>query len=207
MSRIAGIVLCGGRSRRMGQPKAELAVAGQTLLDRTIRTLAKVAAPIVVAAAPGQDLPSFSADVRVVRDCEAHGGPLTAFAQALSEIPPTCTSTYLLGCDLPFLTVEFLRFLAQRQTQEDAVVPFVCGIWHPLGALYRRQVQSAANRLVAAGRRRMLDLLAAISVTRVDGDELRLIDPELRCLRNVNTPEDYAAALRELNSRNTVNPP
>jgi molybdenum cofactor guanylyltransferase len=198
MSQFAGIVLCGGRSSRMGLDKANLSIAGKALLARTVKTLAEVAKPIVVAAAADQLLPPLPTDTLIVRDFEPEKGPLPAFARALAAIPSDCTCTYLLACDLPFLTVQFLRFLAERPTQADAVVPHVAGLWHPLTALYRQAVRSTAERILASGRRRMLDLIDAIPVDRIDAEELRPIDPELHCLRNVNTPEDYAAALREL---------
>ena len=77
-------------------------------------------------------------------------------------------------------------------------MPHTAGRWHPLAALFRREVQPIAERILASGSRRMLDLIGAISVDRIDDHELRRFDPELRCLRNVNTAEEYAAALREL---------
>src|SRR5438874_5725019 len=159
MSQFAGIVLCGGRSSRMGQAKAHLAIAGEPLLARTIETLAQVANPIVVAAAADQLLPSLPADALVLRDSQPEKGPLSAFAQALAAISADCAWTYLLACDLPFVTVEFLRFLGERQTRADAVVPHVAGLWHPLAALYRREVRTTADRILGSGRRRMIDLI------------------------------------------------
>src|SRR5262245_54263717 len=72
----AGIVLCGGQSKRMGRPKAWLPFAGELMLPRVVRLLGEVVAPIVVVAAPDQAVPPLPAHVAVVRD-EAKGrGPL-----------------------------------------------------------------------------------------------------------------------------------
>jgi molybdopterin-guanine dinucleotide biosynthesis protein A len=207
MGRTAAIILCGGRSSRMGQSKADLVLAGESLLDRTIHLAATVADPIILAAAAEQNLPRISRPVHVVRDRQPFGGPLTAFGQALEALPQNCAVTFLLGCDLPFLNVEFLHRLAESRMDADAVVPWVNGTWHPLSALYRREVQAPAARVIAAGGRRMLDLLEVISVRRLDESELRMVDPDRRALRNVNTPQDFAAALRELSPENTVNSP
>jgi len=182
----------------MGQAKADLIIAGESLLARTVKTLSEVANPIIIAAAADQHLPSMPANAVIVRDVEPENGPLPAFVQALGTLGSECEWAFLVACDLPFLTVEFLRFLAERRTHADAVVAHAGDRWHPLAALYRRDVRSAAERVVASGGRRMLDLIGAISVDRIDADQLRRVDPELRCLRNVNTPEEYAAALREL---------
>jgi molybdopterin-guanine dinucleotide biosynthesis protein A len=182
----------------MGESKAALTIAGESLLARTVRILTQVAAPIVVAAAADQRLPSLPEGVAVSRDIEPAQGPLAAFTAALAAIPSDRPWVYLVGCDLPFLTAEVLRFLAERQGKGDAVVPHVEGLWHPLAALYRRDVRSTAERILVSGGRRMLDLIGAIAVDRVDAAALRGVDPDLRALRNVNTPAEYAAALHEL---------
>ncbi|MCA9117229.1 MAG: NTP transferase domain-containing protein, partial [Planctomycetaceae bacterium] len=56
-TRVAGIVLCGGRSSRMGQPKHLLPFGDETMLQRVVRTLSAVVSPVVVVAARGQQLP------------------------------------------------------------------------------------------------------------------------------------------------------
>jgi molybdenum cofactor guanylyltransferase len=68
LTRTGGIVLCGGESRRMGRPKAWLPFAGELMLPRVVRLLGEVVAPVVVVAAPGQDVPPLPAGVEVVRD-------------------------------------------------------------------------------------------------------------------------------------------
>jgi molybdopterin-guanine dinucleotide biosynthesis protein A len=207
MTRIAGIVLCGGQSRRMGRPKADLPFSGDSLLVNAARLVNQVADPVVVAAAPNQNLPAFPENVRIVHDSKPAQGPLAAFVDAGAHIPPDRDWTYLVSCDLPFLTIPFLNLLAARAREADAVVPFVDDKWHPLAALYRRPTIATAGRVFAAGARRMLDLLDALNVSRITADDLLQIDPFLRVLRNVNTPEDYAAALRELESPGRLSPP
>jgi molybdopterin-guanine dinucleotide biosynthesis protein A len=182
----------------MGRAKSDLVIAGQPLLARSVKTLFEVTNQIVIAAAADQDLPPLPVDTLIVRDIEPSKGPLAAFVRALAALPLDCERTFLLACDMPFLSVEFLRFLAERPPQADAVVPHTAGRWHPLAGLYCREVQPTVERILASGSRRMLDLIGAISVDRIDDHELRRFDPELRCLRNVNTVEEYAAALREL---------
>jgi molybdopterin-guanine dinucleotide biosynthesis protein A len=157
-----------------------------------------VADPVLVAAAPEQRLPQVPGPVRIVRDSQAHRGPLSAFSEALLELPDDVDWTYLVGCDMPFLSATYLNYLADRPRRVDAVVPFVGDRWHPLAGVYRRSAQAMANRLLQEGRHRMLDLLEAISVAPLTAEELSKIDPDHRCLRNVNTPEELADALREL---------
>jgi molybdopterin-guanine dinucleotide biosynthesis protein A len=195
--RIGGIVLCGGQSRRMGTSKADLIVDGDSLLNRTVRTVLTVADPVLVAAGPHQNVPDIPGPVRIVRDSQPHRGPLSAFAEALVELPPEVEWTFLVGCDMPFLSATYLEYLADRPRTADAIVPYVEDRWHPLAGIYRRSVQTVAERLLHEGRPRMLDLLESTSVTPLTAEELSKIDPDCRCLWNVNTPEELADALRE----------
>src|SRR5207244_3557337 len=76
MTRVGGIVLCGGQSKRMGRPKAWLPFGDEVMLPRVVRLLGEIVKPVVVVAAPGQDVPPLPADMSVVRDEEKGRGPL-----------------------------------------------------------------------------------------------------------------------------------
>jgi molybdopterin-guanine dinucleotide biosynthesis protein A len=81
-----------------------------------------------------------------------------------------------------------------RGVGSSSAVPFVAGRLHPLGAAYALAALPVAREHLAAGRLRMTDLLDRLSARRVEAHEL----PDLDSLRNVNTPDEYAAALRDL---------
>lgn len=68
LPQIGGIILCGGQSSRMGQPKAWLPIGGEVFLQRVVRVLSEVVSPIVVVAAAGQDLPELPAEIVIARD-------------------------------------------------------------------------------------------------------------------------------------------
>jgi molybdenum cofactor guanylyltransferase len=78
-------------------------------------------------------------------------------------------------------------------------VPQVNGRLHPLAAAYRVSLLPVVRERLAANCLRMTDLLAAVPTRVIEAEELADIDPDFRSLRNVNTPDEYAAALRELN--------
>src|SRR5580692_2326142 len=137
MSRPAGIVLCGGRSARMGAPKAWLAFGGETMLARVVRRVAEAAAPVVVVAAPGQDVPPLPGDVTIVRDAALGRGPLQGIAAGLAAIAPHAASAFVSSTDAPFLHPALIRRLvALRGEGYDVVVPRAGGHHHPLAALY-----------------------------------------------------------------------
>ncbi|WP_437958156.1 molybdenum cofactor guanylyltransferase [Sorangium sp. So ce119] len=210
---LAGVVLCGGRSSRMGRPKAWLPFGGEALLQRVVRRLGEAAWPIAVVAAPGQELPPLPEGVLVVRDPEEGRGPLQGIAVGLEAVAPLAERAYVSATDAPFLHPAFVRRLADLQARGHAVaVPWADGHHHPLGAVYACSVRADAAALLAEGTLRLSSLFERTR-TLVAEPELLLAEPRLReadlalrSLRNLNTPEDYAAALRELDAAEDLAP-
>src|SRR6266581_6089080 len=104
MAEFAGIVLAGGRSSRMGTPKAALEWHGSTLLRRTAGVLARmVDGPVVVVRAPGQALPALPAQVEVVEDPREGLGPLQGLAAGLAAAADRAEIAFVCSTDMPFL--------------------------------------------------------------------------------------------------------
>src|SRR5262245_40439806 len=99
--RVGGVVLCGGESRRMGRPKAWLPFGGERMLPRVVRVLTEVVSPVVVVAAPDQEVPPLPASVHVVRDEERGRGPLEGLAAGLAALAGKADAAYLSSCDVP----------------------------------------------------------------------------------------------------------
>ncbi|WP_437570646.1 molybdenum cofactor guanylyltransferase [Sorangium sp. So ce542] len=202
---LAGVVLCGGQSRRMGRPKAWLPFGGEALLQRVVRRLGEAAWPIAVVAAPGQALPPLPDGVLLVRDPVEGRGPMQGIAAGLDAVAPLAARAVVTSTDAPFLHPAFVRRLAELQAGGHAIaMPQADGRHHPLAAVYACAVRAEAAALLAEGQLRLTSLLArartlvAGPALLLEDPALRAADPELRSLRNVNTPEEYAAALREL---------
>jgi molybdenum cofactor guanylyltransferase len=197
MLRVAGVVLCGGQSSRMGRPKAWLPFAGELMLPRVVRLLGEVVGPVVVVAGPEQDVPPLPPGVGIVRDPEPGRGPLQGLAAGLAALADRAEAAYLSSCDVPFLRPAFVHRLIDLLGAHAICVPEVGGYRHPLAAVYRTEVVAAAERLLAEGRPRPAFLFDAVPTRIVTAEELADVDPALESLRNLNTPEEYAAALRD----------
>jgi molybdopterin-guanine dinucleotide biosynthesis protein A len=198
MLSVGGIVLCGGQSRRMGRPKAWLPFAGGILLPRVVRLLAEAVRPVVVVAAPGQEVPPLPPEVTVARDAEPGRGPLEGLAAGLAALPVGIEAAYLSSCDVPFLRPAFVRRLIDLLEDHAICVPQVGAYHHPLAAVYRVEVLDTARRLLAEGRLRPFFLFEAVPTRVVLASELADVDPTFQSLRNLNTPEEYQAAVREV---------
>jgi molybdopterin-guanine dinucleotide biosynthesis protein A len=197
MTTTGGIVLCGGQSRRMGRPKALLPFHGEIMLPRVVRLLEEVVSPVVVVAAPDQELPTLPDHVEVVRDAEKGRGPLQGLAAGLEALRGQCEAAYLSSCDVPLLRPAFVRRLIDLLGEHTICVPHTEGFHHPLAAVYRVEVLATVWRLLSANRMRPAFLFETLPTRVVEAEELRHVDPTLQSLRNLNTTEDYEAALRD----------
>jgi molybdopterin-guanine dinucleotide biosynthesis protein A len=202
--RTAGIILCGGQSRRMGRPKPWLPFAEELLLPRVVRLLSEAVDPVVVVAAAGQDLPPLPSSVAVVRDERPERGPLQGLAEGLAALQGQVEAAYASACDVPFLRPAFVRLLIDLLGNNLICAPEIGGYRHPLAALYRLEVAPVVARLLAADRLRAAQLFDEVPTRFVQPEELANVDPSWQSVRNLNTPEEYEAALREIGGSVTM---
>jgi molybdenum cofactor guanylyltransferase len=195
--RIGGIVLCGGKSSRMGRPKAWLPFGDEVLLQRVVRIVKQVVSPVVVVAARGQELPPLDDSIGIARDEYEALGPLAGLATGLASLADRADAAFACPCDTALLRPEFIREIIGRLGSDDLVIPRDGKYHHPLAAVYRVSVEPQIRSLLAADRLRPVYLLELVNGCEVDVENLRTVDPHLQSLRNLNTPDDYEAALRE----------
>jgi molybdenum cofactor guanylyltransferase len=200
----AGVVLAGGRSSRMGSPKAALEWHGSTLLRRTVGILARATdGPVVVVRAHGQELPDLPKDVLVADDPREGKGPVQGIAAGLAALRGHADAAFISSTDLPFLHPAFVRRMLsvlQDDAGTDVALPVARGFRQPLAAAYRVSLAETAARLVAEGRLRPAFLFEQCAVETLDDANLKrdpvlaALDPDLDSVVNVNTPADYHAA-------------
>lgn len=191
----AGIVLSGGDSRRMGRPKAWLPFGDEPLLARVVRQLQGVVAPIVVVGAAGATLPPLPPDVEFVCDRQPDRGPLEGLRVGLVALASQAPAAFVVGCDYPFVAPAFIERLARLSAGHEAAVVRVDGRFHPLAAIYRTSLVANIDELLGAGRSALLDLITQSNIRLVEPTEIADLPSPLASLQNVNTPEEYSAAL------------
>jgi molybdopterin-guanine dinucleotide biosynthesis protein A len=108
-------------------------------------------------------------------------------------------AAYVTSCDVPLLVPAFVTHMLALLGNHDIAVMEIDGFTHPLSAVYRRSVLPQVESLLAEDRLRPAFLFDAMNTRRVSPDDMRVADPGLRTLRNLNTREDYEAALAEAN--------
>ncbi|MBS1254316.1 MAG: putative molybdenum cofactor guanylyltransferase [Deltaproteobacteria bacterium] len=188
------ILLAGGRSSRMGRDKAFLEISGKTMLERLLLSLYPIVAETVVIRAPGQKMPRLPQElqewIRVGQDSVEGRGPLQGIVDALPLLSSAIDKVFLITCDLPSLSTNWLQTLSDIMTDEyDLVCTEENNIANPLLALYRRPVLEPASKLLAEGIRRPISLWEGWRVARLSAP----LETPWIC-RDVNTPEEFQEA-------------
>ena len=181
----------------MGVSKATLPFGDETMLQRVARILHTVASPIVVVAAREQALPELLKEVIVARDEREAQGPLEGLRAGLSALPNSVEIAYATSCDVPLLEPGFVERMVELLGDHDIAVMEIEGFPHPLSAVYRRSTLPHIESLLVSNRLRPAFLFDLVRTRRVKAEEMAAVDPQLRTLRNLNTKEDYLAALAE----------
>jgi molybdopterin-guanine dinucleotide biosynthesis protein A len=212
------VVLAGGRSSRMGEPKAALEWHGSTLLHRTAAVLARtVGGPVVVVKAAGQELPALPAGVAVVEDPVEGLGPMQGIAVGLAALAERAPAAFVCSTDMPFLHPAFVRRVLRGFTEggfteggftgggftegaPDVVLPMARGFRQPLAAGYRTALADRVAKLAAERSLKLGMLFEQCEVRKLDDAalladrDIARFDPQLDSVVNVNAPEDYTSA-------------
>ena len=189
---VTGVLLAGGKSRRMGEDKRYLIVGEQTLLERGLAVLRSTFQEVLVVIA--QDSLPLNIDVRVVRDlvadCGSLGGVYTGLMQA------TTPYIFVAACDMPFLNQAVITQFIRRRTTADIVMAQLAARLHPMHAVYGKECLSAMEQMMMARQLKIQDLVShtSLRVHYVTETDLFTIDPSGRSFHNVNTPADLEVA-------------
>jgi molybdopterin-guanine dinucleotide biosynthesis protein A len=194
------VILTGGKSSRMGRPKALLPFAGEPLIAHVVRNLKIIFAEAVVVAAPEQELPSLPAVL--VRDAVAYQGPVSGIYHGLKA--STAEVCFVTSCDAPFLNLQLIANLLSWISDYDVVVPYWQKRFQPLHAAYRRSVAPLLREQLERGEMRPISLYPKVRTREIHEEEIRRIDPEGLSFLNMNSPEDYDTALQLWSKRNSI---
>ena len=190
---VTGVLLAGGKSRRMGEDKRYLAVGEQTLLERGLEVLQSIFCEVLVVIA--QDSLPLRIDARVVRDlvpdCGSLGGLYTGLIQA------TTPYIFVAACDMPFLNQTVIAQFTNRRATADIVIAKLDDRLHPMHALYSKRCLPALEQMIRARQLKIQEIVSqsSLRVRYVTEADLLTIDPSGHSFYNVNTMADLEAAM------------
>jgi molybdopterin-guanine dinucleotide biosynthesis protein A len=199
---VAGYVLAGGASLRFGQNKALMEIGGTQMLARMIKLLENVTKSVKIV---GSIEKYAQFGIEVVPDRWPGEGPLGGIVTALlntSKSNPPTEWNLILSCDIPFLTTEWLGYLAARATKSfaQAAYPQSAHGPEPLCACYRTDAGPALQEVFERGVRKVTEALKHIRTEVLDEANWKRFDSAGRLFWNMNTPAEFEEACRILKS-------
>ncbi len=188
-----GLILAGGKSSRMnGQHKGNLMYGAETFMCRLIKELEKDAAQIWISYS--ENIHETYKNCRIVTDEYPDCGPIGGIHAGLK----VCRAELLFvaACDMPFLKIEFFRYLEEKMKQEetlkgikfDAVVPVLKERINPLAAIYRKSAINILEQQIGRKKYRIRDSLELMNVLYIDISDRKELE---QMLQNINTVEEY----------------
>ena len=189
---VTGVLLAGGKSRRMGEDKRFLVLGEQTLLERGLAVLRSFFQDVLVVIA--QDSPPLHVDARVVQDlvpdCGSLGGLYTGLKQAMTPC------IFVVACDMPFLNRVVIAQFISRGAAGDIVMAKLDGRLHPMHAVYGKRCLPALEQMIQARQLKIQEVVSqpSLRVEYVTERDLSSVDPSGRSFYNVNTLADLEAA-------------
>jgi molybdenum cofactor guanylyltransferase len=188
----AVIILAGGLSTRMRVDKASLALGDSTLLGSLIDRFSRRFATIIVVQRPEQNL--TVGDAVIAHDVFHSAGPLGGIHSGLLASPHE--KNVVVACDMPFADPAVAHYLISVLGDHDAVIPMLERGPEPLFAAYKKAMHAHVEKALESRSFKVRDFLDSVDTLYVAEDDIRNIDPELRCFLNINTPDDYEKLTR-----------
>ena len=193
---VAGVILAGGLSRRLGRDKAIERIAGdEPLIARCVRRLAPLVGEIVVVvntAERGEMLP-LPPEVKVAVDVYPDSGSLGGIFTGISAIGREWG--VVVACDMPFVNADLVGHMVGLRAGQDAVAPMIGGRAEPTHALYSKACLPHMERRLQAGDLKITRFYDDIRVRYVEEDEVDRFDPERMSFFNINTAADLSRAV------------
>jgi len=190
---MTSIILAGGKSSRLGRNKLLETIGEKTLIQWVVDRLAIMSTEIIIATARGQAIGYFSTvKTRTVEDIYPGKGPLAGIHAGLGAT--ASPRAIVVSCDMPFLNVSLLRYMADSMLDFDIVLPRIGKMIEPLCAVYSRNCLVPIQKLLDRDERQIRKLFDLVKVRYIEEDEINRFDPEHLSFFNINSQDDLEKA-------------
>ncbi|HEY9759544.1 MAG TPA: molybdenum cofactor guanylyltransferase [Oculatellaceae cyanobacterium] len=185
---MTAVILCGGKSRRMGRPKAFLPYKNSTMIEHILSTVRDLFQEVLLVANEPETFESF--DVNVVKDILPYRGPLGGILSGL--LVSGFSHTFVIACDMPLVNKRLIRDMASRRHGNDVVVLSHKRGVEPLLGVYSKNCIKQLEETLFSGNLSMQDFLSGLKAQAYFHDFDEQQAESLPPFFNVNTPQDYS---------------
>ncbi len=188
---VTGLILCGGRSRRMGRPKAFLPWGGRTIIEHLLSVAREIFNEVYLVTNEPDEYAHLSDDV--VKDILPYRGPLGGILSGL--LVAGNPHAFVLACDMPLVDRKLIRSMAGRRREADVLVLSHQGVLEPLLGVYSKACIKPLEESLFSGCLKVQDFLAGLKAAVFEFPADGLAADDLPPFFNVNTPQDYSQVI------------
>ena len=192
--KVSGVILAGGKSRRMGTNKAMLGLGQNTMLELVVKGMRQVAEEIIIVSSDPD--PYLHLGLPVVQDILGGCGPLGGLHSGLHHAKNNFS--FVAGCDMPFFSAPLARHMVSQSPGYDVVVPRQGEYLEPLFAIYGKGCLPFIEAKLNEGRFKIMGFFSLVRVKYVEGEDISSLAEPKRIFFNVNTPLEYQRAKEAL---------
>jgi len=192
---LTSIILAGGKSSRLGRCKLSESLCGKSLIEYVIRQLEPISNQILIVTAKGQSKLPITHKAEVIIDIDPDKGPLGGIYTGL--LASKSPYSLVVGCDMPFLNINLLRYMVSQLQGFDAIVPQLeMDKIEPLHAIYSRRCTSIIQTQLEQKQLKISQTLDLLNVRYIQKEECKRIDSNLLSFFNINSPSDLRRAAK-----------
>lgn len=189
---VTALLLCGGRSKRMGRPKAFLPFEGTTMISHILGNITGLFREILLVSNEPEDFEDLGVDV--VKDILPYRGPMGGILSGL--LVSRYKHAFVIACDMPLVEESLILSLAKMRHDSDVVVVSHDKGVEPLLGVYSKNCIKPLEESLFSGTLSIKELLGdlACSTHRVPEGS------DFPTYFNVNTPKDYSRLITRTSS-------
>lgn len=205
LKKTTGVVLAGGKSKRMGRDKSLAVFNGQPLLVRSVRVLSRLFGETIIVINQGipGDLRKNLNNAKIIRDKIPYLGPLGGISAALKA--SAFETVFVAAVDMPFINAQMIEYLAgfvdggTERAKTDAVIPVTATGYEPLFAFYSKRCFEVIDKKLASGERKVVSIFSSLNIKKVDIEKLGVDEAGVgvdlnKTFININTESDLRGA-------------
>lgn len=186
---MTGIILAGGKGRRMGRNKAFIDSGGVPLFERVYRVFKEIFSEIIIVT--NDVLPFERYEAILQRDIILNKGALGGLYTGLFH--SSNYHAFCSACDMPLLNPRVIEYMTEERDEYDVIVPKTHDGLHPLHAIYSKKCLNPMRQLLDRDDLKIVDFFGQVRVRYIEEMEIREFDPHMRSVINVNTEEEMEA--------------
>lgn len=187
---MTGIILAGGGNTRIGTNKALLKIGEKSIIENTVSVLSPLFDSLIIVTNSPENYEFLG--IPMIPDVEPGKGPLIGIYSGL--LASQDKWNFAVGCDMPFMSRELIRYMQEKCDDSDVVVPRLDGYYESLHAFYNKSCLEFIKGQIDQGNLRINSLFSALALCEITRQEIKRFGDTHTLFFNINTLSDLEFA-------------